>query len=207
MSLVKFLTSKTFFIQLAIAFGIIIVLGFALLKFLDFKTNHDEEIPVPDLSKMQVVIADEKLKELGLELIVLDTVDFRKEMPPFSIVEQSPKFETTVKDGRKIYVKVNSGGFTDVTLPDFYEKTYRQISANLKSMGLKEGTITYKKNMAKDVVLGLTQNGKTLRVGGKVKKNSTIDFILGDGKEVFDDSDIILESEENQLPDEFKEGE
>lgn len=207
MSIRKFLTSKTFFIQLAIAFGIIIVLGFALLKFLDVKTNHDEEIPVPDLSKMQVVIADEKLKELGLELIVLDTVDFRKEMPPHSIVEQNPKFETTVKDGRKIYVKVNSGGFTDITLPDFYEKTYRQISANLKSMGLKEGTISYKKNMAKDVVLGLTQNGKTLKVGGKVKKNSTVDFILGDGKEVFDASDIILELEEEQLPEEFKDGE
>jgi len=207
MSIKKFLTSKTFFIQLAIAFGIIIVLGFALLTFLDFKTNHGEEIPVPDLSKMQVTIADEKLKEMGLELLLLDTVDFRKDMPPFSIVEQSPKAGTTVKDGRKIYVKLNSGGFTDIKLPDFYEKTYRQISANLKSLGLKEGKITYKKNMAKDVVLGLTQNGKTLKVGDKVKKNSVVDFILGDGKEVFDASDIILESEENQLPEEFKEGE
>ncbi|NHN24322.1 PASTA domain-containing protein [Flavobacterium jejuense] len=204
MSIRKFLTSKTFLIQLAIAFGIIVVLGFALLKFLDVKTNHGEEIPVPDLSKMQVVIADEKLKELGLELLLLDTVDFRKDMPPYSIVEQSPKFGTTVKNGRKIYVKVNSGGYTDVILPDFKEKTYRQISANLKSMGLKEGRITYKKNMAKDVVLSLTQNGKTLKEGDKVKKNSVVDFVLGDGKEVFDQSDMILESEEEQLPDEFR---
>ncbi|WP_130736231.1 PASTA domain-containing protein [Flavobacterium sp. J27] len=204
MSIKKFLTSKTFFIQLAIALGIVIILVFALLKFLDYKTNHGEEIPVPDLSKMQVAIADEKLKELGLELLLLDTVDFKKEMPPFSIVEQSPKAGTTVKDGRKIYVKLNSGGFTDITLPDFYEKTYRQISANLKSLGLKEGKITYKKNMAKDVVLGLTHNGKTLKVGDKIKKNSVVDFILGDGKEVFDASDIILESEASQIPDEFK---
>jgi len=207
MSIQKFLTSKTFFIQLAIAFGIIIVLGFALLKFLNIKTNHGEEIPVPDLSKMQVVIADEKLKELGLELLLLDTVDFRKEMPPYSIVEQNPKFGTTVKDGRKIYVKINSGGYTDIILPDFKEKTYRQISANLKSMGLKEGRITYKKNMAKDVVLSLTQNGRILKEGDKVKKNSVVDFILGDGKEVFDESEINLESEENQLPPEFRDEE
>ena len=207
MSIQKFLTSKTFFIQLAIAFGIIVVLGFALLKFLNIKTNHGEEIPVPDLSKMQVVIADEKLKELGLELLLLDTVDFRKEMPPYSIVEQNPKFGTTVKDGRKIYVKVNSGGYTDIILPDFKEKTYRQISANLKSMGLKEGRITYKKNMAKDVVLSLTQNGRILKEGDKVKKNSVVDFVLGDGKEVFDESEINLESEENQLPSEFRDEE
>lgn len=207
MSIQKFLTSKTFFIQLAIAFGIIVVLGFALLKFLNIKTNHGEEIPVPDLSKMQVVIADEKLKELGLELLLLDTVDFRKEMPPYSIVEQNPKFGTTVKDGRKIYVKINSGGYTDIILPDFKEKTYRQISANLKSMGLKEGRITYKKNMAKDVVLSLTQNGRILKEGDKVKKNSVVDFVLGDGKEVFDESEINLESEENQLPPEFRDEE
>ncbi|WP_445458324.1 PASTA domain-containing protein [Flavobacterium sp. HNIBRBA15423] len=207
MSIQKFLTSKTFFIQLAIAFGIIVVLGFALLKFLNIKTNHGEEIPVPDLSKMQVVIADEKLKELGLELLLLDTVDFRKEMPPYSIVEQNPKFGTTVKDGRKIYVKINSGGYTDIILPDFKEKTYRQISANLKSMGLKEGRITYKKNMAKDVVLSLTQNGRILKEGDKVKKNSVVDFVLGDGKEVFDESEINLESEENQLPSEFRDEE
>lgn len=190
MSLQKFLTSKSFLMQLAIAFGIIIILGFLLLKFLDFKTNHGEEIEVPDLSKMQVTIADERLKESGLELLLLDTVDFRKDMPPYSVVEQDPKSGSTVKDGRKIYVKINAGGYTDVRLPEFREKTYRQISANLKSMGLKEGKITYQPNIAKDIVLSLKQNGISLRAGGKVKKNSSIDFVLGDGKEIFDGSEL-----------------
>lgn len=190
MSVVNFLKSKSFLLQLAIAFGIIVILGFVLLKFLDFKTNHGEEIEVPDLSKMQITIADDRLKGLGLQLLLLDTVDFRKDMPPYSVVEQDPKSGSTVKDGRKIYVKINAGGYTDVTLPDFDEKTYRQVSANLKSMGLKEGKTTYKPNIAKDIVLGLSQNGKSLRQGDKVKKNSTIDFVLGDGKEIFDGTNL-----------------
>lgn len=190
MSVVNFLKSRSFIIQLAISFAIIVILGFLLLKFLDFKTNHGEEIEVPDLSKMQITIADDRLNGLGLELILLDTVDFRKDMPPYSIVEQDPKSGSTVKDGRKIYVKINAGGYTNVILPDFDEKTYRQISANLKSMGLKEGKITYRPNIAKDIVLGLTQNGKSLKKGDKVKKNSTIDFILGDGKEIFDGTNL-----------------
>lgn len=190
MSVVNFLKSRSFIIQLVIAFAIIVILGFLLLKFLDFKTNHGEEIEVPDLSKMQITIADDRLSGLGLELILLDTVDFRKDMPPYSVVEQDPKSGSTVKDGRKIYVKINAGGYTNVILPDFDEKTYRQISANLKSMGLKEGKITYRPNIAKDIVLGLTQNGKSLRKGDKVKKNSTIDFILGDGKEIFDETEL-----------------
>lgn len=186
MSLRKFLTSKTFFIQLAIAFGIIIVLGFVLMQYLSFKTNHGEEIEVPDLSKMQITIAKEKLEELGLELILLDTVDFKKDMPPFSVVEQDPNFGSTVKNGRKIYVKINAGEYMDVTLPPMKNKTFRQISANIKSLGLIEGTITYKPHIAKDIVIQVLQNGKKLKEGDKVKKNSKLDFVLGDGKESFD---------------------
>lgn len=189
MSVIHFLKSKSFFIQLAIAFTIVIVLGFLLIQFLDFKTNHGEEITVPDLSKMQITIADEKLKELGLELLLLDTVDYRKDMPPYSIIEQDPRAATTVKNGRKIYVKINSGGFTDVILPPFKDKTYRQISANLKSLGLKEGRVTYRNYIAKDVVLSISSGGKNLNAGDKIK-NSTVNFVLGDGKDVFDGTNL-----------------
>ena len=185
MSLRKFLTSKTFFIQLAIALVSLLILSFLLLKFLDFRTNHGEEIEVPDLSKMQLQAAIEKVDELGLELILLDTVDFKKDLPPFSIVEQDPKAKIKVKDGRKIYVKLNAGEFMDVTLPALKDKTFRQVSANIKSLGLNEGKITYKEHIAKDVVLEVTQNGKRLKAGDKVKKNSTLDFVLGDGKELY----------------------
>ncbi|MBD3723459.1 MAG: PASTA domain-containing protein [Flavobacteriaceae bacterium] len=185
MSLLKFLTSKTFFIQLAIALVSLLILSFLLLKFLDFRTNHGEEIEVPDLSKMQLQAAIEKVDELGLELILLDTVDFRKDLPPFSIVEQDPKAKIKVKDGRKIYVKVNAGEFMDVTLPALKDKTFRQVSANIKALGLNEGKITYKEHIAKDVVLEVSQNGKRLKAGDKVKKNSTLDFVLGDGKELY----------------------
>ncbi|BCY28912.1 PASTA domain-containing protein [Flavobacterium okayamense] len=200
MSIVKFLTSKTFFKHLAIAFGIVVVLVFVLLKFLDIKTNHGEEIPVPDLSKMQVKIAQEKLEELGLELILLDTVDFRNDMPPYSIVEQDPKAENTVKNGRKIYVKVNAGEYDDVTLPALKGKTFRQVSANIKSLGLKEGKITYKPHLAKDEVLAVTQKGKTLKAGDKVKKNSTLDFVLGDGKEFYDEQTFDKEETTIETP-------
>ena len=200
MSIVKFLTSKTFFKHLAIALGIVVVLVFVLLKFLDIKTNHGEEIPVPDLSKMQVKIAQEKLEELGLELILLDTVDFRSNMPPYSIVEQDPKAENTVKNGRKIYVKVNAGEYDDVTLPALKGKTFRQVSANIKSLGLKEGKISYKPHLAKDEVLAVTQKGKTLKAGDKVKKNSTLDFVLGDGKEFYDEQTFDKEETTIETP-------
>jgi len=195
MNTIKFFTSKTFVIQLAIAAGIVVVLSFFLMQFLKFRTNHGEEIPVPDLAKMQLEIAEEKLSEAGLELILLDTVDFQSDMPPFSIVEQDPKAGNTVKDGRKIYVKINAGEYNDVNLPVFKDKTYRQILANIKALGLKEGKITYKPHLAKDIVLQVLQDGKNIKEGDKVKKNSTLDFILGDGKESYSETNFDNEEE------------
>jgi beta-lactam-binding protein with PASTA domain len=199
MSIKNFLTSKIFAIQLAIAAVIIVVCGFLLMNFLSFRTNHGEEISVPDLSKMQFNIAQEKLDELGLEIVLLDTVDFKDNMPPFSIVEQDPKAGKMVKNDRKIYIKLNCGEFNDVILPDFKDKTYRQIIANFKSLGIKEGKKTYKAHIAKDVVLQVLQDGKSLKKGDKIKKNSIIDLVLGDGKELFNETNFNNSSEEDEV--------
>lgn len=190
MSLGKFLTSFTFFKQLFLAIVITVVFLFALIKFLDFRTNHGEEINVPDLSKMKLEVAEEKLDEDGLEVFLLDTVDFRPEFPPYTIVEQDPKPNSKVKDGRKIYVKLNAGGFSTVTMPDLINKTFRQAASTIRALGLVEGKSKYVPNIAKDVVLEISQNGKKLKPGDKILKNSTIDFILGDGKELFKEEEL-----------------
>jgi hypothetical protein len=53
-----------------------------------------------------------------------------------------------------------------------------------------EGTITYKPYLGKDMVLEMRMNGKKIKAGDKVLKSSKIDLVLGDGKVVFDDSEI-----------------
>jgi beta-lactam-binding protein with PASTA domain len=200
MSLFKFLTSRTFFIQVFLASAIVVVFTFLAIQLLDFRTNHGQEIKVPDLSKMKLEIAEEKLKEQNLEVFLLDTVEFNADFPPFTILEQDPKAGSLVKDGRKVYVKLNAGEFTDITIPEFKDKTFRQISATIKSLTLKEGKVTYKPHIAKDVVLQIYQNGRRLRAGDKVKKNSILDFVLGDGKEVFNEETFSSEEPADTLP-------
>jgi beta-lactam-binding protein with PASTA domain len=199
MSLFKYITSKTFFLQAFIAASIVAAFTFLLILFLDFRTNHGQEIKVPDLSKMKLEIAEEKLNDIDLEVFLLDTVDFNPEFPPFTILEQDPKAGSLVKDGRKIYVKLNAGEFTNIEIPEFKDKTYRQILATIKSLTLKEGKITYKPHIAKDVVLQIYQNGRRLRAGDIVKKNSTLDFVLGDGKEVFNEETFSSEEPTDTL--------
>lgn len=190
MSVKDFLTSKVFFRQLAIAIALIVAALFLILKWLSFSTNHGQEIPVPELRKLTVEKASEKLEDIDLEYLVLDTVDYRPEFPPFTIVEQDPLPNVTVKEDRKVYIKVNAGSYSTVKLPDLIQKTYRQVVLNLKAAGLEEGTKTYKPYLAKDVVLEMKQNGKTLKPGDKVMKASKIDLVLGDGSTGFDESEL-----------------
>lgn len=189
MSVKNFLKSPVFFKQVAIALGILVVVIFVLLHWLDFFTNHGEEIPVPDLRKTTVEKAQEKLDELDLEAVVLDTVDFNPLFPPYTITEQDPLPRVNVKHNRKVYVKVNAGGYGTVKLPDLIQKSYRQAVPMLKTAGFEEGGKIYKPYMAKDVVLEMQVNGKTVKPGSKVLKASKIDLVLGDGKESFTDTD------------------
>ncbi len=190
MSLRKFLTSSTFFKNLFFALVIVILFLVVFVKFLDFSTNHGEEIKVPDLSKMKLEIAEEKLDEEGLEVFLLDTVEFRPEFPPYTIVEQDPIAGSKVKDGRKIYVKLNAGGYAMVTFPDLKNKTFRQATNALRALGLVEGELKYVPDLAKDIVLEVSYNGRPVKAGDKLMKNSKIDFVLGDGKDMFTDEDL-----------------
>lgn len=185
MSLKDFLQSKVFFKQVIIALVIIIVIVFALMQYLSYATNHGEEIPVPDLRKMTVEKAQETLENIDLEYVVLDTVEFKADFPPYTVVQQDPLPKVNVKDGRKVYIKVNSSGYNSVELPDVIQKTYRAAMPMLKSIGLEEGTKKYVPYLAKDVVLEIWQKGKKLKAGDKVLKASKIDFVLGDGKTGF----------------------
>ena len=200
MTLKDFLQSKVFFKQLAFAFLIVVVVIFGVLQYLDYATNHGEEIPVPDLRKMNLEKAEEALDAVDLEYVVLDTVDFKADYPPFTIVQQDPLPKVNVKDGRKIYVKLNSAGYSNITVPDIIQKTYRAALPALKTVGLEEGKKTYKPYLAKDVVLEIWQNGKKLKKGDKVLKASKIDLVLGDGKAGYEEeaADTIKSAEKTE---------
>lgn len=190
MSWRKYLTSKAFFGQLLIAFGIVAVLAFVFFNLLSFFTNHGEQITVPDLAKMNIEQVEEKLEDVELEYVLLDTLDFNKDYPKFSVMLQDPKAGSKVKADRKIYIKINSDGYSLVTLPDLIEKTYRQAEPTLNSIGLEVGTITYEPYLGKDMVLEMKHNGKPIKPGTKVMKTSKIDLVLGDGKIAFDETEI-----------------
>ena len=168
------------------SFTLIVFIGYAVIYYIKiflyhFVKNYNIEISYNEQ-------AEEKLSVVDLDYIILDTVDFKPDFPKLTIVEQEPKAGAKVKEGRKIYIKINASKYTMVTVPDLIEKTYRQAVPTLKAIGLLEGTITYKPYLGKDMVLELRQNGKKLKAGDKVLKSSKIDLVLGDGKITYEET-------------------
>jgi len=190
MSLGSYLKSRVFFAQLIAAMSIVAILGYLFFHWLTFVTHHGDEITVPNLSKLNEEQIEEKLDELDLDYLIIDTVDYNPKFPKLAVVEQEPTAGSKVKRGRQIYIKINSDTYKMVAIPDLIDKTYRQAVPTLKSIGLQEGEITYVPHMGKDMVLEMRINGQKVKPGKKVLKATKIELVLGDGKVVFDESEI-----------------
>lgn len=202
MSLRKYLTSPIFFGQILIAILILAGIGFFFINWLGYATNHGDVRVVPNLSKMTEDQVEDKLSELDLESVMLDTMDYNPSYPKASVVEQDPLPGSEVKEGRKVYIKLNANGYAYIKLPNLIQQTYRQAVPTLKALGLNEGTISYLPDIGKDMVLEMKLNGKPIKPGDKVMKSSKIDMVLGDGKIDFEeevDSLGVVIPETNEL--------
>ena len=183
MSIIKFLTSKTFFKQVLLAIVAIVVLCFIMLKWLNISTNHGDFETVPDLTGKSISVAKIELKANNLVMQIQDSANYNPDYPKFSVIEQEPPAGEKVKEDRKIYITLNPSGYRKIQVPDLTERTFRQTKPTLEALGFKVGKITYENNIGKDLVLKMTHKGKTISKGDKLAKTSVIDLVLGNGNQ------------------------
>ncbi|WP_372920506.1 PASTA domain-containing protein [Salegentibacter sp.] len=181
MGLFKFIFSKTFLIQLVLAVLALIVLAFLAMKWLDYSTNQEQRIEVPDLARMSLDKVDDRLAAMDLRYEILDSANFNPDFPRFSVIEQVPEPGQFVKENRKIYLTLNPSGYRKIMVPDLIRRTRRQAEPTLRSIGFEIGDVTYKPDIAKDAVLELRHEGQKIEAGDKLMKTSKIDLVLGDG--------------------------
>jgi beta-lactam-binding protein with PASTA domain len=182
MSLIKFLVSKTFFKQIALAIVATVVIVFLALMWLDSTTNNGEFRTVPDLTGKSIKVAEIELEKEDLVLVVQDSANFNPKYPRFSVIEQDPVTGNKVKENRKIYVTLNPSGYRKIMVPDLTQRTFRQAKPALEALGFEIGKTTYVDNIAEDVVLSLQFKGKAIAPNKTLPKTSVIDLVLGNGK-------------------------
>ncbi|MBT8317489.1 MAG: PASTA domain-containing protein [Lutibacter sp.] len=183
MSIFQFIKSKLFLKQLIFAAVGLGVFFIVVVKWLDITTNHDQKIEVPNLEKMNLNEVEKVLGELELSIKVIDSASYNPSYPKQSVISHNPEAGDLVKEGRKIYLTLNPSNYANVQVPNLYGKTKRQANSQLKAIGFRVNSKElYVSDIAKDVVRGLQFNGKDLRAGDKIPKNSVITLKLGNGK-------------------------
>ncbi len=176
----KFLISPLFYVHITIA----VILGFALLfwtgSYLEKKTLHGESVEVPDLSGKVLFKAIQELEERGLEYQILDSV-YDESIAGGTVVTQLPLPYEHVKDGRDIYLTINSFSPPSVKLPPLKNKSLRQALATLQVLDISVDKYEYKPDICKDCVLEVMQGAKKLVAGDKITKGTSVVLVLGLG--------------------------
>ena len=179
MTFFQFVFSKVFLKQLLLAFLTILILGFLILWWLRFSTNHNEKIEVPNLAKMSLDKVEDKLDEMDLRYEILDSANYNPDYPKYSVIEQIPKPGKFVKENRKLYLTLNPSGYRKIEVPDILGRTRRQAEPTLLAMGFEIGKISYRPHIS-DNVLEMRYKGEKLDPGTPLQKTSVIDLIVGD---------------------------
>jgi eukaryotic-like serine/threonine-protein kinase len=180
MGFIKFIFSKLFLINLAIAGALAIPATVGLYYWLDFQTEHGITVETPNLTGLKLKDLEAMADTLEVELVVVDSV-YSEDFPRGTVADQDPKPGSSVKRGRKIYITVNALLPKQVVVPDVKNLSIRQAKAVLESVGLKLGGLEYQPDIAKNAVLQQKINGKVVKKGTLAFSGTVVDLVLGDG--------------------------
>lgn len=183
MKFLKALTKWQFWASLLlmglICFGLY---HFTFKVWLNSFTNHNQEIEIPDLSKMDIQHAIKTLDSLNLNYEI-DSIKYDSTKPSFAVLEFYPQKGFKVKEGRRIFIKSNPKTWRPTSLPDIIGKSKRLAFTQLKLAGLEVGDTIYEPDIAKDAVLRVMFQGKQIQKSSELPRFAKVDVVLGKGLE------------------------
>ena len=178
--MIKFLLSKPFLFQVAVAFVVISISVWGLLQYIDGYTHNGQTITVPSLSGLTIVEVEELLKNKKLNYEIQDSVYVEKAEKGV-VLDQSPEGNDLVKENRTIYITVSKITPPKISMPDVIDMSQRLAVAKLESYGLKIGHLDYTPSECLNCVVKMSVKGKEVFPDDLIAKGSTINLTLGSG--------------------------
>ena len=165
----------------------IVVIGTILVlvtfKWIKSYTLHGQYITVPDVSGMYEEEAKQALAAIGLKYEVLD-YKYDKMMVEGGVIEQKPKPGAFVKDGRKVYLTLNSGKEPMKTIPDLADNSsLRAAESRLQAAGFKLAPTVYIDGDL-DWVYEIRYQGEKIEAGTEIPEGSLLTIVAGNGNPV-----------------------
>ncbi len=176
----SFKTNKFFWLNIVAMIVVAVVMIFGVLRWLDVYTHHGETVVVPDVKGMTVKEAAKMFRNHGLVYVISDT-RYVKDKAAGIILELKPEVGEKVKEGRTIYLTVNTLDVPLRVIPDVADNSsLRQAQAKLLNAGFKLNQIELV-NGEKDWVYGVKYQGRQLTAGEKIPMGSSLTLMVGDG--------------------------
>ena len=179
---------------------IVVVIGAAwgTLHWLDNYTRHGQSVTVPNVKGLPLRAAENEINKLGLNAIAIDS-NYVKGMPAGAVLEQTPESNSKVKEGRTVYLTINTADVPKIAIPDIIDNSSsRQAEARLRAMGFKL-TAPELIEGEKDWVYGVKYKEHQLMSGDKVPRESVLTLCIGAGEDglpgdsIQGDSIIVLD--------------
>ncbi len=164
-----------------VVFGIVLYLLVWVAAFLlSGYTRHGQSLTLPNLKGLKVEDAESVLRQRKLRMVITDTV-FMENIPKSALVDQNPAPNSKVKEGRIVYVTLNSDATASVLMPNLISSSARYAETVLMGIGLKIGNISFKPDIAQNNVLDQLWRGQSIQPNTRIPKGAVIDLIVGDG--------------------------
>ena len=171
-----------------------VILVSAVLIWLGYYTQHGKAVEVPDVKGISVELAEPFFTRINLQYLVVDSV-FNKNAVPGSITETTPPVGSKVKEGRTIYLKVNSYLPQLITIPDVKDTSQRQALAMLRALGFENITVKMVTGVYKNLAMGLESRGMTMEAGQRVPANTPLSLLVSSGS----GDDFLIEIPEDSV--------
>lgn len=178
--LVAFLKSKVFLKNLGLAVIVVVAFFWGSIEFLSVYTRHGEFSVLPNLNKVPLDKAEQTLKNLKLNPIIIDS-SYNEKLPAHTIVNQNPYAGAHVKTGRNIYLYITTTVAPQIEMPDLVDKSLRQAEGMIINEGLKLGSLNYKADQCVGCILQQLYKNKPIVPGTSIPQGSVIDLVVGNG--------------------------
>lgn len=193
----SFKNNQFFWVNIiAMIFAIIIII-LGTLYWLDFYTRHGDAVVVPDVKGKLYNEAEFNITRQKLKAVVIDS-SFVKGIKPNTVLDQNPDGGMKVKEGRIVYLTINTDKEPMITIPDIVDNSsYRQAEAKLRSLGFK---LTAPEMIAgeRDWVYGLKYKNRNISAGEKIPSESTLTLQVGNGSSTAEGDSILNERKATQ---------
>ncbi len=196
----SFRQNKFFWVNMMAMVFAVGALLFVVLKGIDIYTRHGEAVVVPDVKGMRVGEAEEIFRNRGLNCVVSDS-SYVKNQLAGCILEYNPGAGQKVKEGRTIYLTINTLNIPLQIVPDVADNSsLRQAEARLLASGFKLNDIQYMAG-EKDWVYGVKYQERMLGVGEKVPMGATLTLMVGNGSKEVLEGDSLSADEGTEVRD------